>query len=194
HRKERIAKPRHHREHKARRLNVDRATLRYEHARPAHRQKGADIPHPRRLLAGYHERQKPCHGGAYPDAYDRRQPHPSACGGGKKGGYARWGQYDQFLAKQLAHFLGRLRSASEGDGNLLDHSLVLYGSATSTTHNARNYPLVLAGGGRLGLKHGAFHKFTEHTPCANLLVTMLHRMEVPVKRFADSTGELSEIL
>ncbi len=119
--------------------------------------------------------------------------HGLSHGTGKDKGYERWAQYDQFLAKQFAHFLDRLKTSREGDGNLLDHTVALYGSATSTTHNARNYPLVLAGGSGLGLKHGAYHRFTEHTPCSNLFVTMLDRLGVPVERFADSTGEMSEL-
>ena len=67
----------------------------------------------------------------------------------------------------------------EGEGNLLDNTVSLYGSATSTTHNARNYPLVLAGGSSLGFKHGAFHKYTEETPLANLFVSVQKRLESP---------------
>ena len=119
--------------------------------------------------------------------------HGLSHGGGKEGGYEKWAKYDQFLAKQLAYFIERLQKTEEANGTLLDQTMVLFGSATSTTHNARNYPLVLAGGRGLGLKHGQFRKFTENTPLSNLYVTMLDRMQVPVPNFADSTGEMSEI-
>lgn len=119
--------------------------------------------------------------------------HSLSHGTGKEGGYAAWARYDQFLAKQHAYFLERLRKTQEGDGSLLDNTMVLFGSATSTTHNARNYPLILAGGGQLGLRHGAYHKFTEETPLTNLYVTLLQKLGVETERFADSTGAISEL-
>ena len=120
--------------------------------------------------------------------------HSLSHGTGKEKGYEEWARYDQFLAKQHSYFLDRLRNTQDGDGSLLDSTLTLFGSATSTTHNARNYPLVLAGGQKLGLRHGAFHKYTEATPLSNLFVSMLDKLQVPVSKFADSTGELSEII
>ncbi len=119
--------------------------------------------------------------------------HSLSHGSGKEGGFKRWGQYDQFLAQQHAYFLDRLKRTSEENGSLLDSTIVLYGSATSTTHNARNYPLVLAGGQAMGLQHGKFLKFSEKTPLSNLFVTLLDRMQAPVESFADSTGELSDV-
>lgn len=120
--------------------------------------------------------------------------HSLSHGAGKEGGYERWAKYDRFLAQQHAYFLERLRSAREADGSrLLDNTLVLFGSATSTTHNARNYPLHLAGGKNFGLKHGHFRKYGEETPLANLYVTMLRQLGVPTPSFADSTGALSEL-
>jgi hypothetical protein len=94
----------------------------------------------------------------------------------------------------LTHFLERLDSTSEGDGTLLDHSLVLFGSSNSQTHNNNNYPLVLAGGDQLGMQHGRYLKLSEDIPLSNLFVTMLDRIGVPCDAFADSTGELSELV
>ena len=98
------------------------------------------------------------------------------------------------MATQLAYFLQRLKEAPESDGSLLDRSLVLYGSSNSVTHNNRNYPLVLAGGNALGMQHGQFRQLTERTPLANLFLTMLHRLGVEQQQFADSTGEITEII
>ncbi len=120
--------------------------------------------------------------------------HSLSHGGGKEKGYEKWARYDQFLASQQAYFLDRLRNTQEGDRSLLDSTITLFGSATSTTHNARNYPLVLAGGQKLGLKHGEFRKYTDHTPLSNLFVTMLDRLQGNVSQFADSTGGLSELV
>lgn len=104
------------------------------------------------------------------------------------------GRWDRFMAAQLSYFLGRLDSVQEGDGTLLDRSLVLYGSSNSQTHNNKNYPLVLAGGHGLGMKHGSYHQLSESIPMANLFVTMLNRIGVPTASFGDSDGELSEIV
>ncbi|HIF31947.1 MAG TPA: DUF1552 domain-containing protein [Planctomycetaceae bacterium] len=120
--------------------------------------------------------------------------HGLAHGAGKKGGAEKLGKFDQFLANQLAYFLTRLKETPEGDGNLLDRTMVLYGSSNSRTHQNRNYPLVLAGGSKLGLQHGQFLKLGEKMPLSNVLLTMLHKLEVPVESFADSTGEVSELL
>lgn len=119
--------------------------------------------------------------------------HSLSHGGGKEGGYERWARYDQFLAKQHAYFLERLSNTQEGEGSLLDNTVTLFGSATSTTHNARNYPLVLAGGKSLGFRHGQFHKFSESTPLANLFVNMQQKLGVTSETFADSTGGMSEV-
>ena len=101
---------------------------------------------------------------------------------------------DQFLAQQLAYFLQRLKDTPEGDGNLLDSTLVLYGSSNSKTHNNTNYPTVLAGGRKLGFKHNQFIKFDSKTPFSNLFVTMMDKFGAPIEKFADSTGEMTELL
>ena len=119
--------------------------------------------------------------------------HGLAHGAGKKGGAEKLGKFDQFLANQLAYFLTRLKETPEGDGNLLDRTMVLYGSSNSRTHQNRNYPLVLAGGSKLGLRHGQFLKLGEKMPLSNVFLTMLRRLNVPVESFGDSTGECSEL-
>jgi hypothetical protein len=119
--------------------------------------------------------------------------HGLAHGAGKKGGYERLGRFDQFLVEQLASFLKKLASTSEGDGTLLDRTIVLYGSSNSRTHNNRNYPLVLAGGKGLGLKHGQYLRYKDNLPLANLFVTILHRLGIESPSFADSSGELTDV-
>ena len=112
----------------------------------------------------------------------------------ERGNFQQWSTYSRFLTEQFAYFLQRLKSMKEGDGSLLDGTMVLYGCCTSTTHVTHNYPLVLAGGNKLGLRHGHFRQFGENVPLSNLFVTMLDRMQVPVKSFKDSTGELRDML
>lgn len=116
--------------------------------------------------------------------------HGLAHAAGKKGGPENIGRFDQFLAENLARFLTRLKEAPEGDGTLLDRTLVLYGSSNSRTHQNRNYPLLLAGGRSLGLRHNQFLHFGEKTPMSNLFVTMLQALGLETESFVDSTGSL----
>ena len=112
----------------------------------------------------------------------------------KPGGSERLGQWDRFMAEQFSYFLSRLDSAQEEKGTLLDNSLVLYGSSNSVTHDNNNYPLILAGGAEMGLKHGRYLRFGAEVPMSNLLFTMLNRTGIECQSFADSSGELSELL
>ena len=109
-------------------------------------------------------------------------------------GYMNWGKWDQFLAQLHSDFLKKLKSTKEGDSNLLDRSVILYGSATSTTHVARNYPLILAGGKALGLKHGSYHKFDQdETRLSDMYVTILNALGVNEGKFGDSTKNLNNV-
>jgi len=119
--------------------------------------------------------------------------HGLAHGAGKKGGAEKLGRFDQFLAQNLARFLTRLKETEQGDTNMLGSTLVLYGSSNSKTHQNRNYPLLLAGGGDLGMKHNHFLKFDEKTPMSNLFVSMLQALGVETDRFADSSGTLAGV-
>lgn len=106
------------------------------------------------------------------------------------------GHWDRWRAEQHAYFLTRLRDAKEGNGTMLDHTLVLWGSAhPHHAHSGKNYPLQLAGGGALGIRHGKLHAFegAKKVPMANLFVTMLNAVDVPVEKFADSSGRLKDL-
>ncbi len=112
----------------------------------------------------------------------------------REGGVVALGKWDRFLAEQFSYFLGRLKDIQEGEFTLLDHTMVLYGSSNSRTHENTNYPLIFAGGKGMGFRHGHFHKFTEDVPFANLHATILDRLNVSTKGFADSNGLMSELL
>ena len=106
------------------------------------------------------------------------------------------GQWDRWRAEQHAYFLQRLRATPEGEGNMLDRTVVLWGSAhPHASHSTVNYPIHLAGGNHLGFRHGQLHAFegAKKVPLANLFVTMLNAVDVPVKKFADSTGAMTEL-
>ena len=110
-------------------------------------------------------------------------------------GFKDWGLWDQFVARQLAYFIGRLKDTKEGDGTMLDRSLVFQGAATSRVHDNTNFPLILAGGRQIGHKAGQFIKYDEqNNNLANLFVRMANAMDVPIESFGDSTGvSMSEL-
>lgn len=120
--------------------------------------------------------------------------HALAHGWNKPGGAEKLGKWDQWQAENLAYFLGKLAAVNEGNGTLLDNTAVLYGSSNSTTHTNLNYPLVLAGGKNIGLKHGEHRRFETTIPLSNLYLTLLHRMGIEQEKFADSKGEMTELV
>ena len=102
-------------------------------------------------------------------------------------------QIDTYHVKLLAYYLDKLKSTADGDGSLLDHSLVLYGSSLcdGNAHTHHDLPLVLAGGAAGQVKGGRHVKFPKETPMNNLLLTMLDKAKVPVpEKLGDSTGEI----
>jgi hypothetical protein len=123
---------------------------------------------------------------------------------------------DAFNIAQFSYFLDRLSEVKDADGALLDTTMALYGSGMAYGHSHGNasLPIILAGGSKLGLKHGKHvdfnltkefqgyetHKGIYHNPInekarlSNVLLTMAQKMDVPGERFADSLGLLSEVL
>jgi hypothetical protein len=103
---------------------------------------------------------------------------------------------DTYLISQFGYFLEKLRATPDGDGNLLDHSLLLYGGGlgNSNLHTHENLPCLLAGGAAGRLKGGRHLQYPEKTPTANLLLSMLDKLGVPTpERIGDSTGHLSDL-
>jgi hypothetical protein len=103
--------------------------------------------------------------------------------------YAKIGTYHVQL---LAYFLDKMRSTPDGDGTLLDHSMILYGSGISDgdQHSHVDLPLVLAGGVLGTSKGGRQLHHPAYTPMSNLFVAMLDKLGIPAEKFGDSTGEL----
>lgn len=108
----------------------------------------------------------------------------------------QYGKINHWHSEQFAYFLKRLQSMQEGEKNLLDQSMVLFGSSLrdGNRHRATNLPILVAGKGGGALKTGQNLNFPEETPLANLYLTMLQALDVPVERFADSDRVMSEIL
>ena len=103
---------------------------------------------------------------------------------------------NRWHVEQYAYLLRKLRDMKEGEGSVLDNSMILFGSALSdgNSHNPHKLPIVLAGraGGRIA--SGQHLVYSDDTPAANLYVSMLDAFGTPVERFADSTGRLPGVL
>ena len=104
-------------------------------------------------------------------------------------------QINTFHMRQYAYLLERMKAVTEGDGTLLDHAMVAYGSGNSdgNAHNHDNLPLLLAGKGCGTLTAGRHLRYTNETPLNNLWVSLLNRMEIDVAQLGDSTGSLPEL-
>jgi Protein of unknown function (DUF1552) len=102
---------------------------------------------------------------------------------------------DRFYIEHFAWFLEKLRTTPEGDGNLLDHSMIIYGGAIAdgNMHNHDDLPLLLAGHGNGSLKQGRIITAEKGTPMTNLYLSLLDRMHVKAERVGDSNGKLEAI-
>lgn len=107
---------------------------------------------------------------------------------------------NEYHATLFAHFLEKLRATPDGEGTLLDHMTMIYGSGMSDpdpyksgdSHNPRNIPVLLAGGGAGRLKGGRHIRYPKDTPLANLHLTLLDQFGVALERIGDSTGRLDD--
>lgn len=102
---------------------------------------------------------------------------------------------NQFHVQQLAYFLERLQSIQEGEGTLLDQSMIVYGSGLSdgNRHNNENLPVLLAGSGGGTLRPGRHIRYQEETPMTNLFMSLLERVGVETPYIGDSTGTLKHL-
>lgn len=117
--------------------------------------------------------------------------HHSLSHAGDKDGQLEFAKYDRFLSEQIGHFLARLTEYQDREGSVLDHTIVLFGSGASTTHNPRNLPTLIAGGQRLGLQHG-IHWQTGELRMSNVYLSILRSLGIEQESFGDSTGTASE--
>jgi hypothetical protein len=100
-----------------------------------------------------------------------------------------------YYVSTLAAFLDKLQSIPDGDGTLLDHSCILFGSciSNSNTHNHDPLPVLTAGNAGGKLRTGQHLKYPESTPMTNLLLNILHAVDVPIDKLGDSTGPLAGV-
>jgi hypothetical protein len=102
-------------------------------------------------------------------------------------------QIDVLHTQMLAYFLEKLQSAPDGDGTLLDHLLLVYGSALSdgNMHVHNDLPILFVGGGVGPIQGGRHLRYPQNTPTANLYLTVLDQLGIAVDQFGDSTGRLA---
>ncbi len=108
---------------------------------------------------------------------------------------AKLAQINRWHVEQFAYFINRLKGLKEGDGTVLDHSLVSLGSGLSdgNSHSPENLPLLLAGGGGGAVQPGAHVRVENKTPMTNLYRSMLGTLGVPTEKIGDSTGRLDAV-
>jgi hypothetical protein len=118
--------------------------------------------------------------------------HPVSHNNGVPEQVAKKAKIDSYHLALFASFLERLRSTPDGDGNLLDHSMFVYGSGMSNgnLHSHDNLPILVAGGGAGRLKGNRHLTFKPNTPLSNLMMAVLDKAGVPTEKFGDSSGRI----
>jgi hypothetical protein len=130
----------------------------------------------------------------YPESGAPLPFHPASHHGDQEPRVLQFAQINKYHVSLVPYFLEKLKSIQEGDGNLLDKTLVIYGSpmGNSNTHNHRRVPMFLAGRANGMLKGNLHIKAPDGTPMANAMLTMLQGLGFPdMKSFGDSTGAMS---
>ncbi len=122
-----------------------------------------------------------------PDAH-----HPTSHHQGDPEKLAKLAKIDAYHVSLFAYYVERLRATSDGDGSLLDHSIIIYGAGMSdgNAHSPENLPILLVGGGAGRLRGGRHLRYSRETPLANLHTTVLDKLDIDIEQFGNSTGRL----
>src|SRR5580765_1997955 len=131
-------------------------------------------------------------GAVYPQSGVREGFHVASHHSNNRANMDRFAIINKYHVEMLAYFLDKLKSTPDGDGNLLDHSMVLYGSSMSNgnQHDHDPLPIVLAGGASGQLNGGRHLTYAPHTPMSNLLLSMLDKLGIQADQHGDSTAKL----
>jgi hypothetical protein len=129
----------------------------------------------------------------FPESGVKTPFHPCSHHGENPARIAEFAKVNRYHVSLLPYFLEKLKNTPDGDGNLLDHSMVLYGSpmGDSNVHNHKRVPMFLAGHANGQLKGNLHVRCNDGTPMANVFLTMLHKLGVNVESFGDSKGEVA---
>ena len=109
---------------------------------------------------------------------------------------ARLQSIDQYHVEMFSYLLGKLRDSADDTGSILENSVVLYGSSLSDSnaHLHNNLPTVIVGGASGKLKGGRHLRVPDGTPMTNMLLSIADGLDVPMEKFGDSSGHLSDII
>jgi hypothetical protein len=131
----------------------------------------------------------------YPEIGVSEAHHPLTHHGNDPEKIAKVAKINRFHVSLFAEFLQKLESLREGDGSLLDHVIYLYGSGMGNpnVHDHINLPIIVAGGAAGQLRGGRHIRYDSPRPLANLYLTLLDKVGVPLKAFADSQGKMDEL-
>ena len=131
---------------------------------------------------------------SYPQSGTDKGFHPASHHGGREAAILDFNLINRYHVSMLPYFLDRLKSTMEGDTNLLEKTMIVYGSpmADGNVHNHRRCPLLVLGHGNGRLEGGVHIKAPDGTPMANAMLSVMHKLGMDdVQSFGDSTGDLS---
>ena len=131
----------------------------------------------------------------YPEIGVSDPHHPLSHHGNDPDKVEKMSRINAFHVSLFSEFLQKMKTTSDGQGSLLDHSLFLYGSGMGNpnVHDHHNLPIIVAGGAAGGMKGGRHIRFEKPTPLANLHLTLLDKAGVKLDAFGDSTGKIMEL-
>jgi hypothetical protein len=132
---------------------------------------------------------------AYPEIGIPDPHHPLSHHGDNPEKIEKMSKINAFHVSLFAEYLEKLKNTPEGNGSLLDNSLILYGSGIGNpnVHDHTNLPIILAGGASGGMKGNRHIRYDKVTPLANLHLSLLDKVGVRLDSFGDSTGKLDEV-
>ncbi|MEN1681607.1 MAG: DUF1552 domain-containing protein [Planctomycetota bacterium] len=132
---------------------------------------------------------------SYPEIGVPEPHHPITHHGRNPEKLAKFAKINQFHVSLFAEFLEKLAATPEGDGTLLDHTTYLYGSGMGDgdAHDHTDLPILVAGGAGCGMRGGRHVVYDQHTPMANLHLTLLNKAGVEIDAFADSNSDADEL-
>jgi hypothetical protein len=150
----------------------------------------ADLTRVITFMVGHETSQR-----AYPEIGVADAHHPLSHHGGNREKIERLIKVNTYHTTVFAYYLEKLRSTADGDGSLLDHVTLIYGSGMSdgNVHNHHDLPTLLVGGGSGTIKGGRHLRYPERTPVTNLFVTLLDKAGIPVETFGDSNGRVEPL-
>ncbi|HXT16374.1 MAG TPA: DUF1552 domain-containing protein [Gemmatimonadaceae bacterium] len=131
---------------------------------------------------------------SYPESGTDKGFHPASHHGGREANIMDFNKINRYHVGMLPYLLEKLKNTPDGDSNLLDNTVVMYGSpmADGNVHNHRRCPLILMGGKNVGMPSNTHLKAPDGTPMANVFVSLMHQLGCDdVKQFGDSTGAFS---